>query len=408
MLNYIWLAFFVISFIAAICQSLFGSGVEVWNGLVQACFASAKSGFEISIGLTGILCFWLGMMKIAESSGIINYLTKLLSPLFKRIMPEVPANHKSFNSIIMNMAANILGLDNAATPAGIKAMKDLQEINPKQDTASNAQIMFMVINSSSVTLLPITIFMYRAQMGAISPTAVFIPILLATSISTLVGFLSVVYCQKIKLDKVISAYLIGAISVISSIAYGFLQLPENLRSDYSSLAGNFILFAIIISFLSAGAIKRIPVYDEFVKGAKEGFNVAISIIPYLVAMLVAIGVLRASGAIDLSLNYLSQALNHFGFDASFVAALPTAIMKPLSGSGARGLMLETMSHYGADSLPAFMTATIQGCSETTFYVLAVYMGSAGVTKVRHGLACALLADLAGIIAAIYFSYKFFA
>lgn len=406
MLNKIWLSFFLSAFFAAIYQSLFIGDVEVWTRLVQSTFISSKSAFELSIGLTGTLCLWLGLLKIAEKAGLVDLLAHLLTPLFKRLMPELPANHPAMGSMMMNCAANMLGLDNAATPVGIRAMEELQELNPKKDTASNAQILFMVMNTSSVTLLPITIFMYRAQLGSSNPTSVFIPILLATSISTLVGILSVAFVQKIKIfDRVVFAYF-GIFSLLIA-GIGLYFSGGGAAAKQSSVFGNCILFTVITSFLFAGWLKKIDVYEAFIEGAKGGFEVAVRLIPFIVAMLVSIGVLRASGVLEGILFIVEEGVRYIGMNTEFVAALPTAIMKPLSGSGARAMMIETVQTYGVDSFPATLSAIIQGSTETTFYVLAVYFGSVGIKKVRHVITCSLLADFAGIISAILIGYWFF-
>lgn len=408
MLNIIWSTFFILAFISAIYQSFALGNFDIWNKIISSSFKSAEQAFEISIGLTGILCLWMGLLKIAEKSGITNFLCNLLNPFFKKIMPEIPENHPAIGSIVMNIAANILGLDNAATPAGLKAMEQMQEINKKKDEASNAQIMFMVLNSSSITLIPITILMYRAQMGSINPSAVFIPILLATSISTIAGFFAVCFVQKINiLDKVILSYLaIFAAFIISLICF-FISLEENERFIYSSMIGNSIIFTIMISFIISGLIKRINVYETFVEGAKNGFNTAIKIIPYLVAMLVAIAVFRTSGVLDYILNFFTYMIKLLSINSDFVPALPTAFMKPLSGSGARAMMLETYSNYGVDNFPSFVASILQGSTETTFYVLAIYFGAVKISKTRHALHCALFADFCGIIAAIYIAYLFY-
>lgn len=408
MLNIIWVSFFLVAFVLAGYQSLFLGNSAIWTDLVSSTFSSSKSAFTISLNLTGILCLWLGLLKIAEASGLTNLLAKALYPLFRKIMPEVPANHPSIGSMVMNMAANMLGLDNAATPMGLKAMEQLQELNPKKDTASNAQILFMVINASAVTLIPITILMYRAELGSLNPTAVFMPILFATSLSTLTGFLAVAWVQKLNIfNRVVMSYILGFAGFIGLIAYYFNSLPPEARLSGSANWGNFILFAIITLFILSGLIKKINVYDTFITGAKEGFEIAIRIIPYLVAMLVAIAVLRASGALDLLVLGFEKLFSSLGMNTDFVAALPTAILKPLSGSGARAMMIETMQTYGADSFPAFVSCVVQGSTETTFYVLAVYFGAVKITKIRSALPCALLADFVGIVAAIYFGYLFY-
>lgn len=408
MLNLIWVSFFIVAFILALYKSLVLGDAKVWTDLITATFSSSKNAFSISLNLTGILCLWLGLLKIAEASGLTNLLAKGLAPLFRKIMPEVPSNHPAMGSMIMNMAANFLGLDNAATPMGLKAMEQLQELNPKKDTASNAQILFMVINASAVTLIPITILMYRAELGSMNPSAVFMPILFATSVSTLVGFLSVAIVQKLNIfNRVVLSYLLGFAAFIGLVAWYFNSLPPEIRLSASANWGNCILFSIITGFIVAGLVKKINVYDTFIIGAKEGFDIAVRIIPYLVAMLVAIAVFRSSGALDLIVLGFEKFFTFLGVDTQFVAALPTALLKPLSGSGARAMMIETMQNYGADSFPAFVSCIVQGSTETTFYVLAVYFGAVKITKVRSALPCALLADLSGVIAAIYFAYRFY-
>ena len=408
MLNFIWAGFFLIAFAVASCRNLWGGDTAVWTTLINATFADAKSAFLISLNLTGILCLWLGLLKIAERSGMAALLARGLQPLFRRIMPDVPAGSPAMSSMIMNMAANVLGLDNAATPMGLKAMEQLQAINPHKDRASNAQILFMVINASAVTLIPISILMYRSELGSTNPSAVFVPILCATSVSTLVGFLAVAAVQKLNIfNRVVLAYLLGAFGFIAGVAWYFGSLEPERRLELSAAWGNFILFAFVVGFISAGLIKKLNVYETFIEGAKEGFEIAVRIIPYLVAMLVAIGVFRASGALDYLVQGFERLFSLCGMNTDCVAALPTAFMKPLSGSGARAMMIETMRTYGADSFPAFVSAVIQGSTETTFYVLAVYFGAVRISKVGAALPCALLADLAGIIAAIAVSYLFY-
>ncbi len=408
MLNIIFISFFLSAFLSACFQSLFMNNFEIWSLMINELFNASKSAFTISINLTGMLCLWLGLLKIAETSGLTNILAKALRPLFKNIMPEVPQNHPAIGSIVMNMAANMLGLDNAATPMGLKAMEQLQEINPEKDTASNAQIMFMVINASSVTIIPISILMYRSELGSTNPSAVFIPILLATSLSTLAGFLSVAFTQKLSIfNRVVLAYIGGFALFIVLIACYFSSLPNDMRITVSSTIGNFILFFIIALFITAGAIKKINVYETFIKGAKEGFDIAVKIIPYLVAMLTAIAAFRTSGLMQCITDGFAFVLNSLNINTEFVPALPTAIMKPLSGSGARAMMIETLNTYGADSFQGFVASVIQGSTETTFYVLAVYFGAVKIIKTRSALPCALFADLIGIISAIILSYIFF-
>ena len=408
MLVHIWFGFFAVSFIAALYQWLINGHADIFATLVQSTFDMAGLSVEIAIGLVGVLCLWLGFFRIAENAGLIRILSRGLEPLFLKLMPEIPRGHASHGSITMNIAANMLGLDNAATPMGLKAMQDMQTLNPSKDAASNAQILFLVLNTSSVTLLPITIFMYRAQQGSIDPTAVFIPILLATSASTLAGLLAVSYVQKIQLlNKVVLSYFAGFAVILSALASYLISQPVDQISTVSSLLGNLTLFSLIMLFLSYGWWKKVDVYDAFIDGAKEGFDVAIKLIPYLVAMLVAIGLLRSSGVLDAVLVGIEYVVSLLGFNTDFVQAIPTALMKPLSGSGARAMMLETMNTHGVDSFPATLAAIMQGSTETTFYVLAVYFGSVGIRHVRHAITCALIADAAGITTAIMAGYWFF-
>lgn len=408
MLNIIWVAFFISAFLMALYRALFLGDGLVWTELVNAVFVSSKTAFSIALNLTGILCFWLGLLKVAEASGITQLLAKCLYPLFKRIMPSVPENSPALSSMIMNIAANMLGLDNAATPMGLKAMEQLQTLNPKKDTASDAQVLFMVINTSAVTLIPITILMYRAELGASNPSAVFMPILFATSLSTLSGFLAVAWVQRLNIfNRVVMSYLLGFAAFIGAVAWYFESLPLEERLQMSAAWGNFILFAFIISFITAGIIRKVNVYETFIQGAKEGFDIAVRIIPYLVAMLVAIAVLRASGVLNIIVLSFENFFNFIGINIDFVPALPTAILKPLSGSGARAMMIETMQTYGADSFPAFVSAVVQGSTETTFYVLAVYFGAVKITKIRSALPCSLLADFVGITSAIILAYLFY-
>lgn len=408
MLNIFWVGFFILGFFAALYKTIFLGDFGVWTEMTQSIFNNSKIAFSICLNLTGMLCFWIGLLRIAENSGMTKLFARALYPLFKRIMPEVPQDSPALMSIIMNMAANVLGLDNAATPMGIKAMEQLQELNPSKDTASNAQILFMVINSSAVTLIPITILMYRTELGATNPSAVFIPILFATSISTFIGFLLVAYVQKINIfNRVVMAYILAFVLFIGGTAYLFRMLSPEERIAYSTNVANFIIFFFIFCFIAYGVYKKINVYESFIDGAKEGFNTAIRIIPYLVAMLVAVGVLRTSGVLDMFVSTLGSFFKMLGMNTDFVPALPTAIMKPLSGSGARAMMIETMTNYGPDSFPAFVSSIVQGSTETTFYVLAVYFGAVKITKIRHALPCALIADFAGIVLSIYFAYLFF-
>ena len=408
MLAHIWFGFFAFAFISAMYQWLVNGHAAIFSEIMQSTFDMAELSVEVAIGLIGVLCLWLGFFRIAEKSGLINVLSRLLEPLFTRLMPEVPRGHASHGSITMNIAANMLGLDNAATPMGLKAMQDLQQLNPVKDTASNAQILFLVLNTSSVTLLPVTIFMYRAQQGAADPTAVFIPILMATSASTLAGLIAVAWVQRINLfDKVILAYLFGFAVLMAMLASFLLAQPAEQMAATSSLLGNLVLFSLIMLFLGVGWWRKINVYDAFIDGAKEGFDVAVRLIPFLVGMLVAIGVLRASGVLDGLIVGLEVMLSSIGVNTDFIQALPTALMKPLSGSGARAMMLETMNNFGVDSFPATVSAIMQGSTETTFYVLAVYFGSVGIRHVRHAIACALIADTAGILTSIIVGYWFF-
>ncbi|MBE9399567.1 spore maturation protein [Pontibacterium sp. N1Y112] len=408
MLHRIWLFFFLAAFAGGLYQWLWLDDAEVFQRLVQSTFDMSKLSVELAIGLIGTLAFWLGIMKLAEAAGLIDKLARVLTPLFTRLMPDLPPRHPAIGSMTMNLSANMLGLDNAATPLGLKAMQDLQSLNPQKDTASNAQILFLVLNTSSVTLFPITVFLYRAQQGAANPTDVFIPILIATACSTLAGLLAVSWVQKIRLwDRITLLYLGGFAAVLlASVAY-FSTLAVDELQRQSSLIGNLLIFSIIIFFLVSAHRKGVNIYETFIEGAKQGFNVAIMIIPYLLAMLVAIGVLRASGALDGFVWLLREGVALFGMDTRFAEALPTAIMKPLSGSGARAMMLETMHSQGVDSFAAHVASIIQGSTETTFYVLAVYFGSVGIRHTRHAVACGLTADLAGIIAAIVCGYWFF-
>jgi spore maturation protein SpmA len=408
MLSLIWLGFFLIAFVSTLYQWLMFDDPHVFAKVVSASFDMAKLSVEIAIGLIGVLCLWLGFFQIAERAGLINNLAQCLSPLFRHLMPEIPKGHPAVGSVTMNLAANVLGLDNAATPMGLKAMQDLQSLNTSPQTATNAQILFLVLNTSSVTLLPVTIFLYRAQQGAADPTAVFIPILLATSASTLVGLLLVAWIQKLKLwhPVVLAYFAVFAVFMALFITYLGGLSPASL-SEQSSLIGNLTLLSVITTFLIMGWYRNIKVYEAFIDGAKQGFEVCVKLIPFLVGMLVAIGVLRASGALDVLLAVLRWLIEWLGINSDFVPALPTALMKPLSGSGARAMMLETMNTYGVDSFPATVSAIVQGSTETTFYVLAVYFGSVGIRRVRHAVACGLIADLTGVITAISVGYWFF-
>ncbi|AIR88972.1 nucleoside recognition domain-containing protein [Pseudomonas cremoricolorata] len=409
MLNGLWLGFFLVGSISALAQWLVGGNAGIFAAMVESIFAMAKLSVDVVILLFGTLTLWLGFLKIAEQAGIVEWLAKVLGPLFARLMPEVPKGHPALGLITMNFAANGLGLDNAATPIGLKAMRALQELNPSSTTASNAQILFLVLNASSLTLLPVTIFMYRAQQGATDPTLVFLPILLATSVSTLVGLLSVAVMQRLRLwDPVVLAYMIPGALLLGGFMAFLGTLSAAALASLSSLLGNLTLFGVIVLFLLIGALKRVKVYEAFVEGAKEGFDVAKNLLPYLVAMLVAVGVLRASGALELALDGIRHAVSWLGLDTRFVDGLPTALVKPFSGSAARAMLIETMQAQGVDSFPALVAATIQGSTETTFYVLAVYFGAVGIQRVRHAVGCALLAEFSGVVAAIFVCYWFFA
>lgn len=407
-LNYIWVAFFVIAFIVALGKLVFTGDMDIFTELVNATFDSSKNAFEISLGLTGILALWLGIMKIGEQSGMIGALSRWLSPVFCRLFPDIPKGHPAMGSIFMNLSANMLGLDNAATPMGLKAMKELQELNPHKDTATNPMIMFLVINTSGLILIPVSIMVYRAQMGATQPTDIFIPTLLTTTVSTFVGVAVVSISQRINLLCKPILMLVGGIALFfAALIYLFVRLGRDQMGTYSTLTANIILFSIILFFILWGVWKRTNVYDAFIEGAKEGFTTAVRIIPYLVAFLVGIAVFRASGAMDLLVEGIGAVVGWFGVDTSFVGALPTALMKSLSGSGANGLMIDAMNQYGADSFVGRMSCVVRGASDTTFYILAVYFGSVGVTRTRNAVTCGLLADLSGIVAGIIISYWFF-
>lgn len=407
-LNYIWIAFFIIAFVVALVKLIFFGDMEVFPAIMNSTFKSAETAFTISLGLTGVLSLWLGIMKIGENGGLIAVLSRRLSPLFTKLFPEIPKGHPAMGSIFMNIAANMLGLDNAATPMGLKAMEQLQELNPQKDTASNPMIMFLVLNTSGLVIIPISIMVYRAQMGAAQPTDVFIPILLATFFATLTGIVTVSIYQRINLlNRVILIFIGGMSLFIGSIIYLFSKLSQTEINLYSTSAANILLFLIIICFILAGIRKKINVYDSFVEGAKEGFSTAVRIIPYLVAILVAIGIFRASGAMDFITDGIRYGVSACGIDTGFVDAIPTALMKPLSGSGSRGLMVDAMQTHGADSFVGRLVCLLQGSTDTTFYILAVYFGSVGIKKTRHAVPCGLIADLAGSIAAIFICYLFF-
>lgn len=407
-LNYIWIGFLLIAIVAAVVQAFVSGDATPLQSVMNSTFASAKNGFEISLGLTGVLSLWLGIMKVGERGGVIATMSKIVAPFFSKIFPEVPRKHPAMGSMFMNMSANMLGLDNAATPLGLKAMKELQEINPEKDTASNPMIMFLVLNTSGLTLIPISIMVYRAQMGAANPSDVFLPILLATYFSSLAGLIAVAIAQKINLlQRNILLTLATLTLLIGGMIFGFSKMNEQQIELYSSFIANFLLLGIIATFVIAGIRKRINVYEAFIEGAKEGFKVAIGIVPYLIAILVAVGMFRASGVMDWIIIGITKAIEALGLNSDFVGALPTAMMKPLSGAGARGLMIDAMTTYGVDSFVGRLACILQGSTDTTFYILAVYFGSVGITKTRHAVTCGLIADVVGIIAAIFIGYLFF-
>ena len=407
-LNYIWIAFFLIAFIVALGRLIFIGDTQVFPDLINSTFSSAQTAFDIAIGLTGVLSLWLGIMKIGERGGLVTFISRALSPIFSKLFPDIPKGHPVTGSIFMNLAANMLGLDNAATPLGLKAMEGLQELNPKKDTASNPMIMFLVLNTSGLVIIPIGIMVYRAQLGAAQPTDVFVPVLLATSIATLAGIIAVSIYQRINLlNRTILLFLGGVSLFIASLIYVCSTLSRTQIDTFSTTGANVFLFFIIIGFIITGIRKKINVYDAFVEGAKEGFSTAIRIIPYLVAILVGIGVFRASGAMDYLIGGIEYLVNLCGIDSEWVGGLPTAFMKPLSGSGSRGLMVDAMTNYGADSFVGRLTCILQGSTDTTFYILAVYFGSVGISKTRHAVPCGLLADTVGSIAAIFSCYLFF-
>ena len=407
-LNYIWIAFFVTAFLIGLARLVFMGDVEVFPAMMNSTFESSKTSFEISLGLTGVLSLWLGIMKIGERGGVVNALARVLSPVFVKLFPDIPKGHPVTGSIFMNIAANMLGLDNAATPLGLKAMEQLQQLSPKKDTATNPMIMFLVLNTSGLTIIPVSIMVYRAQLGAAQPTDVFIPILLATFFSTLAGIVATSLYQRINLLNRTMLITLGGMSLcVAAIIWGFGRMDKEQMNVVSTSVANILLMCIIVGFILAGVRKRVNVYDAFIEGAKEGFQTAVRIIPYLVAILVAIGVFRASGAMDALIGGVKWLISACGGDTGFVGALPTALMKPLSGSGARGMMVDAMTTYGADSFVGRLSCIFQGSTDTTFYILAVYFGSVGVRYTRHAVACGLLADLAGVIAAIAICYLFF-
>lgn len=407
-LNYIWIAFFLIAFVIATVRLVFMGDTEVFPAIMNSTFDTSKTAFEISLGLTGVLSLWLGIMKIGEKGGVINVVARVLSPVFTRLFPDIPKGHPVTGSIFMNVAANMLGLDNAATPLGLKAMEQLQELNPKKDTATNPMIMFLVLNTSGLTLIPVSIMVYRAQMGAAQPTDIFVPILLATFFSTLAGIVCTSLYQRINLiNRTMLLTLGGMSAVVAAIIWGFAQMDKAQMNVVSTSVANILLMLIIVMFILAGMRKKVNVYDAFIEGAKDGFTTAVRIIPYLVAILVGIGVFRASGAMDMLVDGIKWTVAAMGGNTDFVGALPTALMKPLSGSGARGMMVDAMTTYGADSFVGRLSCIFQGSTDTTFYILAVYFGSVGIRYTRHAVACGLLADLAGVIAAIAICYLFF-
>lgn len=407
-LNYIWIAFFIVAFVMALAKLVFMGDCDVFPAMMNSTFDSSKTAFEISLGLTGVLSLWLGIMKIGEKGGMVNALARLLSPVFSKLFPDIPKGHPVTGSIFMNIAANMLGLDNAATPLGLKAMEQLQQLNPKKDTATNPMIMFLVLNTSGLTLIPVSIMVYRAQMGAAQPTDIFIPILLATFFSTISGIIVTSLYQRINLlNRVMLLTVGGMCTVVAAIIWGFGQLDKDQMNIVSTTVANILLMTIIVGFILAGVRKKVNVYDAFIEGAKEGFQTAVRIIPYLVAILVGIGVFRASGAMDMIIGGVKWTVSALGGNTDFVGALPTALMKPLSGSGARGMMVDAMTTYGADSFVGRLSCVFQGSTDTTFYILAVYFGSVGIRYTRHAVACGLLADLAGVIAAIAICYMFF-
>ncbi len=407
-LNYIWIFFFVVAFVIGLVKLIFFGDMEIFPQMMNSTFSMAKTGFEISLGLTGVLTLWMGIMKIGEKGGVVRIFSRLVGPFFNKLFPSLGKDHPAYGSIIMNIAANMLNLDNAATPMGLKAMKEMQETNPSKDTASDAQIMFMVLNASGLTIIPISIMVYRAQLGAVNPSDVFIPILLATFFSTLAGLMAVAWHQKINLlDKTILAYLGGLATFIAGIIWYFSSIEKEQIQAISSVASNLIIFSIIIIFILLALRKKVNVYDAFIEGAKDGFQTAIMIIPYLIAILVAIGVFRTSGALEWTISGISWSFQQLGINTDFIPALPTALMKPLSGSGARGMMVDVMTNYGADSFAGRVASTIQGSADTTFYILAVYFGSVGIKNTRYALTCGLIADFVGVVAAISMAYLFF-
>ncbi len=405
-LNWIWISFLVIAFVIALGKTLFYGDLAVWGDIMNSSFSQAAFAFEVSLGLTGVLTLWLGIMKIGERGGVVEAMGRLISPFFSRLFPGIPKGHPAMGAIFMNISANMLGLDNAATPMGLRAMQEMQSLNDKKDTATDAMIMFLVLNSSGLCLIPVSIMMYRAQGGASNPTDIFIPILLATAIATIVGLTALCLKQRIRMDRVIWGWLAGIGAVVAGVAWFFMSLPADKVEQYSTFAANFLLFSVIIAFLIAGIRKKINVYDTFIEGAKEGFKTAIMIIPYLVAILVAIGMFRASGALDIFTGWVESFVNWLGFDSRWVGALPTMLMKPLSGSGSCAMMLDVMHANGADAFVSRLAAAVRGSTDTTFYILAVYFGSVGIMKTRYAAGYALLADITGAIAAVAIAYLF--
>lgn len=406
-LNYIWIAFFAIAFLMALGKTIFYGDLDIWSAVINSSFDQAAFAFEISLGLTGVLTLWLGIMKIGERAGVIQFFGRLIAPFFTRLFPGIPKGHPALGAIFMNISANMLGLDNAATPMGLKAMQEMQKLNPKKDTATDAMIMFLVLNASGLCLVPISIMMYRAQGGAANPTDVFIPILIATAVATLVGLLALCIKQRIRMDRVLWTWLGGIAAAVALIVWFFASLPSDKVQSYSTFGANVILFTVIIAFIGAGVKKKINVYDTFIDGAKEGFKTAVMIIPYLVAILVGIGMFRASGALDAFTGWVEQMVAWCGGDTQWVGALPTMLMKPLSGSGSCALMLDVMKANGADAFVSKVAAAVRGSTDTTFYILAVYFGSVGVMKTRYAAGFALLADITGAIAAVITAYFFF-
>lgn len=407
-LNYIWIGFFLVAFVVAAAKTILTGDAQVFTDMVNATFGSAKTGFEISLGLTGILALWLGIMRVGEKGGVISAFARVSAPLFGRLFPELPQNHPVVGSMFMSFSANLLGLDNAATPIGMNVMKELQTLNPRKDTASNSMIMFMAINASGLTLIPVTILMYRAQLGAANPADVFVPILLTTLVSTMVAVTLVGLRQRIRLwDRAILIPFLGVLAFVAGIVAMFRTFDREIVSRYATMVSNILLFTVIVGFIAAGMRKRINVFEAFIEGAKDGFKTAVTIIPYLIAILVGIGVFRASGAMDYLIEGIAYVVALCGIDTQWVGALPTMLMKPLSGSGARGLMIDSMSHYGPDSLVGRLSCIVQGSTDTTFYVIALYFGSVAIRKIRYALTYSLIADLAGLIAAVFLAYAFF-